>query len=218
MDSTESFSRLRSTVNYFAAEMGKEEMHLDWKVTTSFVNLLTQLTTRRFRISWFFRPEQIKAPLGNQDLRDSAWNFCRRAKGPWKWKPKPYVPRFGSHILIWLHFCSGERRADDLHHLSWRTSSSKWIRSHLSGTDVIYDPIVHDATEGLDSETWRSLDLEIVHDGGPQRLWFCPENPHFPRTLGPSPRNPLLYFSVWVIPLKWLFFAHVKQLAKCHAA
>ena len=148
MDSTESFSRLRSTVNYFAAELGKEEMHLDWKVTASFVNLLTQLTTRRFRISWFFRPEQIKAPLGNQDLHDSAWNFCRRAKGPWKWKPKPYVPRFGSHILIWLHFCSGERRADDLQaYLEGLRAPSGFVLRILS-VDVIYDPIAGNLLSG----------------------------------------------------------------------
>ena len=153
-NSTVGFKKLRNTVKYLREELQKQEMHLDWQISPERVNLLMELTLRRFRISWFFTPEQTRAPVGDQDLRDSAWDFCRREKGPWRWKEKQYVPRFGSHILIWLHFCSGERRAEDVQaYLETLRVPSGYILRILS-VDVIYDPIAGNLACPVNQAKW----------------------------------------------------------------
>ena len=152
--STVGFRKLRKTVKHLMEELRNEDMHLDWQISKERVNLIMELTVRRFRIAWFFTPEQIKAPVCNQDLRDSAWDFCRQKTGPWRWKRTQYVPRFGSHILIWLHFCSGERRADDLQaYLEKLRVPGGYILRILS-VDVIYDPIAGNLACPINQAKW----------------------------------------------------------------
>ena len=106
------------------------------QITSAMAAMISGVAARRCRI---FRQEQTKAPLHDRALRDAAWNFCRSARGPWRWTKREYVPRFGGHLLFWLHFCSGERRCEDvqaylekLRPPSWLRASYPLRRHHLS--------------------------------------------------------------------------------------
>ena len=138
---TARFSFLRKTMHFFVEELNTEEMHLEWKIPHSLVTLIAQTAANRFKISWFFAKDRLRAPVDDETIREAAWNYCKSNVGPWRWEKQEYIPRFGCHCLIWLHLFSGERRADDLQSQleSLRAPPGYVLRILL--VDVIFDPI-----------------------------------------------------------------------------
>ena len=74
-----------------------------------------KVALRRFRLDWFFNEEQLKGVAPDAAFRNAAWQFCRGNKTRPKWDYRPYIPRFGSKVMAFLHLFSGERRTGDLH-------------------------------------------------------------------------------------------------------
>ena len=161
--STSSFGLLKKTLDYMALEIEKEEAHLEWQIPASLVEVIVKTAAKRFRLSWFFTDEQIKAPVEDGELREAAWQYCRKAKGPWQWTDLEYIPRFGCRVLIWLHLFSGERRGDDLQsHLENLKAPSGYVMRILS-VDVIFDPVAGNLACPRNQEVWlQNIDRGFV--------------------------------------------------------
>ena len=160
---TSSMQVLKKAATYFAQEMENDDMHRDWPIGKAMVKMISEITARRCRVAWFFTADHIKAPLDDQALRDAAWNFCRRSKEKWTWNRRSYVPRFGSKLLFWLHFCSGERRSDDVQaYLETLRPPDGYVMRILS-VDIIYDPIAGNLACPINQAVWlRHIDRGYV--------------------------------------------------------
>ena len=158
-----SFRLLKKTLDYMAAEIEKEEAHLEWQIPGSLVEVIVKTAARRFKLSWFFPAEQIKAPVDDGELREAAWQYCKKATGPWQWAVPDYIPRFGCRILIWLHLFSGERRGDDLQsHLERLQAPSGYVMRILS-VDVIFDKVAGNLACPRNQEVWlQNIDRGFV--------------------------------------------------------
>ena len=151
---TASFAFLKKTMQFFVDELEKEEMQLDWHIPHQLVVMIAQTVTRRFRISWFFSRDRLRAQADDEAIREAAWNYCQKNKGPWQWERQDYIPRFGCHVLIWLHLFSGERRADDLQmQLEELTAPPGFVLRILS-VDVIFDAAAGNLACHKNQEKW----------------------------------------------------------------
>ena len=161
--STSSMQTLKETATYFAQELENDDMHRDWPIGRAMVKMISEITARRCRAAWFFSADQIKAPIDDQALRDAAWDFCRRSKERWIWNRRSYIPRFGSNLLFWLHFCSGERRSDDVQaYLETLRPPDGYVMRILS-VDIIYDPIAGNLACPVNQAVWlRHIDRGYV--------------------------------------------------------
>lgn len=138
LGSTSSMRFLKKTMTHYAKEMEKDDWHFEGKITSAMAAMISGVAARRCRVSWFVRQEQTKAPLDDRALRDAAWNFCRSARGPWRWTKREYVPRFGGHLLFWLHFCSGERRCEDVQAYLEKLDPQVGYVLRILSVDIIY--------------------------------------------------------------------------------
>ena len=151
---TASFSFLKKTMQYFVNELDNEEMHLDWQIPHQLVVMIAQVATRRFKIPWFFSKDRLKTIADDDEIREAAWNYCRQNSGPWQWERQDYIPRFGCHVLIWVHFFSGERRADDLQmQLEGLRAPPGYVMRILS-VDVIFDAVAGNLACHKNQEKW----------------------------------------------------------------
>ena len=63
---TASFAFLRKTMHFFVEELNTEEMHLEWKIPHSLVTLIAQTAANRFKISWFFAKDRLRAQVDDE--------------------------------------------------------------------------------------------------------------------------------------------------------
>ena len=113
--STASFGDIKKTLDFFATNAAEEQNAMNWVVPQAVVGQAARVAWRRFRLEWFFNEEQLKEVAPDAAFRNAAWQFCLGNQTRPKWDHKPYIPRFGSKVMAFLHLFSGERRTGDLH-------------------------------------------------------------------------------------------------------
>lgn len=151
---TSSLGQLRQTLIHFSKVYMEDERFSGWGIRTDTADMILDLAIRRCHVSWFFSRDEVRMPIDDRELREAAWNFCKKDCGPWRWQSRGYIPRFGCSLLFWIHFCSGERRSDDVQAYLENLRSPDGYVLRILSVDIIYDPIAGNLACPVNQALW----------------------------------------------------------------
>ena len=138
-ESVSSFTTVRDTAFYFFDELVKHYDQAGLLVSQQRLDLLTCLFKRRMRITWFVSDEELDATWTGTELQDNAWKYCQEHSSLPSWSAKPYVPRFSSRCLVFVHFFSGVRREGDLQQFLERIPIPESCTRVVLSLDIVFD-------------------------------------------------------------------------------
>lgn len=148
------YSQAAVTLHYFFDTVEKNYEHMGLQISQVKLDLFLRILRYRMRMTWFIDPEQLDQPWTQTELQDNAWDYCRAATTMPVWKAKPYIPRFISRCLVFVHFFSGVRREGDLQqYLEEMDIPDSCYRVVLS-LDIVFDARRADLTVTAVQEQW----------------------------------------------------------------
>ena len=132
----------------------EEEMNFGWNMQHSAVVEAIKTAARKCYAGWFFTEDEFVQMPDEDELREAALTFCQSQRSVASWKATPYVPRFGSRTLVYLHLFSGHRRSGDIQqYLEEQPAPDGAIVVALS-VDVIYDSKAGDLADVAHQKVW----------------------------------------------------------------
>ena len=135
----------------------EEEMNFGWNMQHSAVVEAIKTAARKCYAGWFFTEDEFVQMPDEDELREAALTFCQSQRSVASWKATPYVPRFGSRTLVYLHLFSGHRRSGDIQqYLGEQPAPDGAIVVALS-VDVIYDSKAGDLADVAHQKVWRDF-------------------------------------------------------------
>ena len=174
-ESYSSFWDIKKTLGQFADNVEAEEIGETCKVPPVKVSQSTRIAWRRFEISWFFEPQEIKAEATDDSIRNAAWIYCFEQTEMPQWKRKPYVPRMRTNTVVLLHLFSGNRRAGDLHSTLSAMQAPPGSLLMVLSVDIIYDEKAGNLADEENQRQWyawvRSGLIIGVYAGPPCETW-----------------------------------------------
>ena len=161
--SSSPFTLIRSTSFFFFDELEKHYEHVRLRISQARLELLAGLFRRRMKIEWFVTAEEFDNPWTGQDLQDNAWRYCQERTRVPAWRAQPYVPRFCSRCLVFVHFFSGVQRSGDLQqYLDGIEIPAGCTRVVLS-LDIVFDAQRADLTGPSVQRVWLDYIKTWLH-------------------------------------------------------
>ncbi len=175
LQSTASFGDIKRTLEFFARNLEDEQNAMNWMVPHALVAQAAQVAWRRFRLEWFFNEEQLKGVAPDAAFRDAAWKFCLGNNTRPRWEHHPYIPRFGSKTMAFLHLFSGERRTGDLHTALENLRAPDRCVLLVISVDIIFDPTAGNLACEKSQKKWAEFMLAGriagIYAGPPCETW-----------------------------------------------
>ncbi len=148
------FSLVLTTSRHFFQELETNFDYMDLNMTRQRMELFVTLFRHRMRITWFIDPEQLDQPWTQTELQDNAWDYCRENGRVPAWRPHPYIPKFTSKCLVFVHFFSGVRREGDLQQFLERIEIPDSCTRVVLSLDIVFDSRRADLTSPEVQQQW----------------------------------------------------------------